>query len=241
MRRFIYIVVLMLFIVAVASGCVNKDAIEEMQRVANEIEEDIEQVEDENENLEEEIESLITDKEEAIEYNEEIKQKVDGINEQKPGEFQFTFQEYFAQILYLCRQWDMDIFNGPLASQMDNSDYLEYVFKIEVNDETCTGIEVHVFTEKKSDKVLQCTLIIYQDEVYRMDESAYGSAFRTVTEIALSALVLAGTTPFEESEITLAILNKIQENDIATCAQYNIGYAMEADDEAEIRSFFPYK
>jgi len=241
MRRFLYIVMILLLIIVVVSGCVSKDTIDEMQSIADDLKGSIEQIEDENEELTEEIESLTKDKEEAIEYNKEIKQKANGMKEQKPGEFPFTFQEYFAQLLYLCRQWDMDIFNGPLASQLDNSSYTEYVLKIAVGDETCSGIEVHVFTEKMSDRVLQCTLVIYQDEAYRLDESAYGSAFRTVTEIALSALVLAGTSPFEESEITLAILNKIQENDAAICSQHNISYAMEADGKMEIRSFFPYK
>lgn len=239
MKKIIYIIIIV-FLISFAGGCVSKNEFEELKDMARDMEDEVEDMQNDNEDLAEDVQKLTVQRDDVLEYNKEIQVKVREMTRRGADEFSVTFQEYYAQLLYLCREWGLDIFDGPMANQMDKGDYLQYVLTVSVRDETCSGIEVRLLTNKKNNRILQCGVIIYQDEVYRMDVSAYGTAYESVTHLALIALMMAENSPFNVEDIDLDNLSSIIQDGGGVYSEYGIGYGIEQTYEYEGRYFFLY-
>ncbi len=238
MKKFIYILIILL-VVSFAQGCVSKNDLESLQDEVKDWEDDIEDMQDANAELAQDIEKLTAEKDYAAEYNKEILQLAAQMRAEYSYEYSFTFQEYYAQLLYLADKSDMFVFTGPMAMQLYEDDYTHYVLSVSVNDETCMGLEVHIFANKESMKVVQVSVIIYQDEVYRLDVSAYGRAYQTITEMAAVAVLMAEHAPFVIDFDFLGIVHEIQAGNKDIWKEYDIYYDVEKTDEYEERYFMP--
>jgi len=239
MKRAIYIILIISLLSAALTGCVSKDTIEELKEQEYNLYKIIDDSKNENAAIRDEIKEIEADLEDIRGYNEELKNQIEDMKTHTNKEFSFTFDEFYAQLIYLSLKNDIDIFNAPRKIIENTDGTITYAIITNIYDGGGTSLQVVVWADKHSGKVLECYAGILQYNEYRQESEWYSIGYEDVTNMVLSALIMADKYPYED-RTQMEVINKIRDNESFTCTEYNIGYTVYQDEEVEYRYFFPY-
>lgn len=186
-------------------GCTNKELTEQLNQENSQINLDIAKIETNNNQLELELEDFETKKADLETLKKDFTDLNHSISNASMDTFDITFEEYFAQLNYICEVLETAEYLSPLKYEYDNGT-TDYVFDVTNNgDSLCNGYRIIVNTHTASNKIATIAVLMFEDESTRGDRDAYNLYYHQITMAHACAYLLASESPFDFSENALEL------------------------------------